>query len=56
MIDLTAIEEAIRRHMEDQPYQATCAECGNPVELDVEVDRTLDLRIMVPVCKCQEEW
>ena len=53
-IDMEVIEKAIKSHMEVQPYSAKCAECGEEIILDVTVDNDLDLRIVVPVCECQE--
>ena len=46
------LNEILQHHMEDQPYRATCGECGEDIELDVVVDSDYDLDITVPVCKC----
>lgn len=51
---LDDVEKLITDHMATQPYDAVCAECGKDVEIGVRVDGDFDLRIVVPICKCQE--
>jgi len=45
----------INDHMGEQPYHCVCAKCGAPVELDIEIDKELDMGIRVPVCDCAKE-
>lgn len=46
------IEEAISRHMGEQPYRITCAECGEPLDTEKNIDGDYDLSITVTPCKC----
>jgi len=49
----TLFEEAIREHMEEQPYSATCSVCGKQLDYEQEIDRDLDLSLKVEPCpKC----
>lgn len=45
-------ETLIQQHMEAQPYEATCAECGREITVESQVDKDFDLRLTVPVCEC----
>ena len=51
-IDLADFKEIIMAHMQDQPFETSCADCGKTVALDITVDRDFDMTITVPVCKC----
>jgi ribosomal protein L31 len=49
-IDTGVIESMVSDHMDDQPYQVTCSECGNSLDFSATVDRDLDLKLEVEVC------
>ena len=49
------IEQAVKKHMRDQPYSCVCGGCGKQVDLDIEIDGDMDMRIIVPVCECAEQ-
>jgi len=54
-IDFDRLEVEVREHLENQPYKVECSECGRKVELDITIDRDLDMTISVPVCRCATE-
>jgi len=53
--DTTEIETMIREHMGAQPYEAVCADCDEPLEVDTRIDNDYDLTIIVSVCKCAKQ-
>ena len=44
---LPQIEDEIRSHMEDQPLNIQCANCGT--ELDIECSVTIDMALSIKV-------
>ena len=47
------VEDAIEKHMEAQPYDVICAECGRGLTFKKTVDRNdSDLSLTVDVCDC----
>ena len=55
-IDLSIFESAVSDHMDSQPYKATCADCGNDLDVSATVDSDYDLKLSVEPCKdCLEE-
>ena len=53
-LDIHELKNIVRTHMENQPYKATCSECGSDIDLDTDVDQDLDLSFIVYPCSCQE--
>lgn len=50
---ISGIEEIIKRHMENQPFDIRCSECGE--ELNVyqkKIDSGLDLILDIDPCEC----
>jgi len=54
-LDLSEIEKLIHEHMEQQPYEAKCGQCGRDLDVTATVDGDLDLRLVVPICECQRD-
>jgi hypothetical protein len=54
-MSLGSIVEVIKEHMEDQPWDCVCKECGGNIDLDIIIDSGLDMKIKVPICECQDE-
>ena len=55
MISISDIEKLIEDHMKAQPYDCICAECGEPITLDVKLDGELDMIVQVPPCDCTKQ-
>lgn len=48
------LKEALKKHMEAQPYKIKCNECGADLEVvNSSVDSDFDLEIEVQPCDCQ---
>ena len=54
-LDLKEIEDIIKIHMGNQPYQIFCADCGDDLEVyQCIIDIDLDMKLAVYPCKCQK--
>ena len=42
-------------HMENQPYNCVCAECGEDLSITTKIDDDYDLTITVEPCQCVKE-
>ena len=52
---MSDIYTLIKEHLEKQPWIAECADCGETLTVDTEVDTDGDLKISVVPCKkCKE--
>lgn len=49
-ISLDSLESIVSDHMANQPYSATCLDCGSNLNVDVSVDSEFDLTIQVTPC------
>ena len=51
-IDIKKIQEIMKTHMKEQPYEAVCFECGTSLEVcKVDVLYDFDLRLFIQPCK-----
>lgn len=50
-----AARYSLREHMESQPYEVKCADCGGEVACTATVDSDNDLILVVEPCKCAED-
>jgi hypothetical protein len=51
-IDFTLMEDSVKSHMESQPYEMKCSECGALLTADeTDLDNDLDLYIKVAPCQ-----
>ena len=49
---ITAVDEAVKEHMEEQPFDIHCDDCGKTLECGtVKVDEEMDLLISVSPCE-----
>lgn len=54
--DSDCVFDAVKEHMDEQPYKCQCSQCGRDLAIDVYVDDDLDLRISIDPCEdCLEE-
>lgn len=51
-IDLDDIKEIVSSHMDNQPYNITCSECGASLEYTKSIDGCFDLDIEIRPCDC----
>lgn len=49
-IDMKEIKNIIKNNMDEQPYDITCATCGNDLSHSTVVDSDLDLNVEVETC------
>ena len=50
------LENIIAKHMQDQPYDIICSDCGMILETSTSIDSDFDLNITVEPCEtCLEE-
>lgn len=52
--DLSIIENEIKNHMENQPYELKCDKCGVNLNFTKNVDNDFDLLISIEPCNCQK--
>ena len=51
------IKEQLRTHMEGQPYEIKCGDCGKDLTVSEQrVDDDFDLFITVDRCECKDEF
>ena len=52
------VEEVLRSmiasHMEDQPWDVVCSDCGKGLEYSTRIDGDYDLYLTVEPCGCRE--
>ena len=51
-INIKDIEDIIKNHMNEQPYEIKCSECGRDLNFDRKLDLDQDLTIEVYPCDC----
>ena len=51
MLDIRDIKDIITRHMNSQPYEIRCSQCGYDSVYTTEIDSDYDLKIQVEPCK-----
>lgn len=52
---INEIEKIIRDHLERQPYEVNCSECGKEVKYTKKIDNDLDIIVTVEPCTCKNE-
>lgn len=52
---LKEIEYAIDQHMDCNPHEVRCSECGRDLHFTSDVDSDYDVSIVVEPCDCAEE-
>lgn len=51
---ITKIKEAVKEHMQAQPFMAICSNCSKPIEIvRRHIDYDNDLVVAVEPCKCK---
>lgn len=55
-LDISDIRDLIEEHINQQPYEIKCDDCGVELEAsDTTVHSDLDITVTVPVCSCAEK-
>ena len=54
-IHTDTFEDMVKDHMDDQPYNITCGECGGDLDFTKSIDNDYDLTICVSPCTCTKE-
>ena len=49
-IEIDMIETHIEEHMNAQPYECLCTECGKPLEVSASIDNDMDIALQVQPC------
>ena len=54
-LDTNGIEKIVKTHMEEQPDKVICSECGRDMDYSQEVDKFLDMTLIITPCDCKEQ-